>query len=141
MTLLKPDLQTGLDLCVDRWTEPFWEAAREHRLIIAKCGSCGRFRSPPTPYCPQCLSQEVQWVELAGGATLYTFTVVRHPPAPALATKVPYVIGIVVLDETEGTKFMTNVVNCQPDDVHIGMRLHVVWDDDESGLSIPRFGP
>jgi uncharacterized OB-fold protein len=141
VSVLEPNLATGIDLCVDRWTEPFWNAAREHRLVVARCTSCGRFRSPPTPYCANCLSQEIDWIEVPGDATVYTFTVVRHPPAPSLAGKVPYVIAIVILGGTDGIKFMTNVVNCTPADVHIGMTLNVVWDDTEQGISVPRFGP
>jgi uncharacterized OB-fold protein len=140
VNVLSPHLDLGLELNTDPWTEPFWQAAREHRLVVARCEKCGRFRSPPTPYCANCLSQEIEWVELSGEATLYTYTIVRHPTAPVLATQVPYVIGIVVLAGTDGTKFMTNVVNCTPDDVHIGMTLHVVWDDQDD-KSVPRFGP
>ncbi len=72
---------------------------------------------------------------------MYTYTIVRHPAAPALALQVPYVVAIVVLDGTDGTKFMSNVVNCTPEDVHIGMGLHVVWHDTPQGFSVPRFGP
>jgi uncharacterized OB-fold protein len=72
---------------------------------------------------------------------LYTYTVVRHPAAPSLAASVPYVIGIVLLDGADRTKFMTNIVNCVPDDVHIGMPLTVVWDDVSEHLTVPRFGP
>ena len=125
----------------DRWTAAFWAAALEHRLVAAQCAKCTHFRSPPTPYCPRCRSQEVTWVELPGGAELYTFTIVRHPPAPSLAALVPYVIGMVRLDGAEGVKFMTNVVNCLPEEVHIGMRLHVVWDDVSNELTVPRFAP
>jgi uncharacterized protein len=129
-----------VELVPDRWTQPFWAAAREHRLVAARCSSCGAFRSPPTPFCPKCRSQEITWVELSGAAELYSFTIVRHPPAPELKDSVPYVIGIVKLAGADDVKFMTNVVNCTVDDVHIGMTLHVVWDDCGDD-TFPRFGP
>ncbi|MEN9506278.1 MAG: hypothetical protein RI958_2204 [Actinomycetota bacterium] len=139
--ILKPHLEFGLELYEDVWTAPFWAAARNHRLVMARCSSCARFRSPPTPFCPGCLSKAIEWVELTGDATLYAHTIVRHAVVPALAEQVPYVVAVVVLDGTDGTKFVSNVVNCSVDDVHNGMRLHVVWDDQADGNSIPRFGP
>lgn len=138
--ILSPSLGIDIDLVPDRWTQPFWDAAREKRLIAARCDDCGRFRSPPTPFCPSCRSQEIDWVELSGGAELYTYTVVRHAASLDLKDSVPYVIGIVKLDGADGTKFMTNIVNCEIDDVHIGMRLHVVWDE-QGEYTFPRFGP
>lgn len=138
-TLTNPSFDVGIG--PDRWTQAFWDAAREHRLVIARCGDCGRFRSPPTPYCPRCRSQNVAWTELPGTAEVYTFTVVRHPPSPAVAASVPYVIAIVRLDGADGTKLMTNIVNCSLDDLRVGMKVHVVWDDVSPELTVPRFEP
>jgi uncharacterized protein len=130
-----------LRLTPDRWTLPFWDAAADHRLVVARCTKCGEFRSPPTPYCPACLNQEIDWFESSGVAELYTFTVIRRAPSPELKDSVPFVVGVVKLTDADGTKLFTNVVNCQPEDVHIGMKLNVVWDDVEPGRAVPRFEP
>jgi uncharacterized protein len=130
-----------VDIGPDRWTAPWWQAAAEHRLVVARCNSCAELRSPPTPYCPRCLSQEIDWLELSGEATVYSFTVVRHAPSPDLREAVPYVIGLVVPSEAPGIKLMTNIVGCDPEDISIGMQLHVVWDDVADGLAVPRFAP
>jgi len=78
---------------------------------------------------------------MSGRATLYTFTIIRRAPSPEVAASVPYVVGIVKLDDAPDIKMMTNVVNCSLDDVHIGMSLSVTWDDIEPGLTVPRFEP
>jgi uncharacterized OB-fold protein len=125
----------------DRWTQPWWDAAAEHRLVACQCANCKTFRSPPSPYCPQCLSQEVNWVTLSGEAVLYTFTIIRHAPSPELAGSVPFVVGVVKLPDADDAKLVTNVVNCRPEDVRIGMELQVVWDDLDEGVTVPRFEP
>jgi uncharacterized protein len=128
-------------LTPDRWTQPWWDAAADHRLVAARCTNCGAFRSPPTPYCPHCLNQDIDWVELSGDAVLYTFTIIRHAPSPELSESVPFTVGVVKLPDADDIKLVTNVVNCRPEDVRIGMELRVVWDDVEPGKSVPRFEP
>jgi uncharacterized OB-fold protein len=52
----------------------------------------------------------------------------------------PYAIAIVELDEQEGLRLTTNVVNCAAEDVRIGMRVQVVFDQYED-VWIPLFQP
>jgi uncharacterized protein len=125
----------------DTWTAPYWKAARDHRLVAAKCASCGRFRMPPTPFCPNCLSQDTDWPNLSGNATVYSYTIVRHAVVPDLRDSVPYVLGIVDLDDAPGVRMMTNIVDCDPETVRVGQPVQVVWDDVTDDLTIPRFGP
>jgi len=129
------------NISVDSWTEPFWVAAREHKLVCARCASCGTFRMPPTPFCPNCNSQDTEWPELSGRATVYSFTIVRHPVTPELAANVPYVIGLVDLDDAPGARMFTNIVDCDPDTVYVGQPVQVVWDDVADGVTMPRFTP
>ena len=103
----------------DQWTEPYWKAAQEHRLVAPRCVSCLTFRLPPGPVCPTCRSQDVNWIELSGKGVIYTFTVVRHAPVPSLTDSVPYVIAVVSLPDAGGQRLITNIVNCDPDsDLH-----------------------
>jgi len=123
----------------DAVTEPFWKAATEHRLVCQRCTSCGTHRLPPAPICRVCQSLEAEWIDLSGKATVYAFTVVRHPPVPQMAEAVPYVIAEVELAEAENLLLTTNIVNTDPDKVHVGMPVEVVWDETAPGVVIPRF--
>ncbi|MCD6638485.1 MAG: MaoC family dehydratase N-terminal domain-containing protein [Nocardioides sp.] len=114
----------------------FWfDAAREHRLVIQRCASCGRLRHPPGPQCPACQSFEWDTVDAAGGATLYSFTVAHHPRHPAF--DYPLVIAVVELDE--GTRLIANLAGIEPEDVTIGMRLELDWLDADPDLTLPIF--
>lgn len=114
----------------------FWfDAAREHRLVIQRCASCGQLRHPPGPQCPACQSFEWDTVDAAGGATLYSFTVAHHPRHPAF--DYPLVIAVVELDE--GTRLIANLAGIAPEDVTIGMRLELDWLDADPDLTLPIF--
>jgi uncharacterized OB-fold protein len=132
---------TIVELCPDAWTEPFWTAAASHQLVCARCVPCRRFRSPPSPFCPNCQSQQIEWIELSGRGRIYSYTVVRRALTAALERSVPYVIAVVELPDAEGVRLLSNVVDMEIEDVHIGMGVAVVWDDVTSGVAVPRFGP
>jgi uncharacterized OB-fold protein len=131
----------------DEWAAPFWHAATEHRLVGPRCTTCGSFRLPPARHCWSCRAQAVEWIELPGTGTVFTFTVIRHPLRPDLAEYVPYVPALVELDEAPGYRLITNVVECDPADIRAGMRVQVVWDTytppDGGGapVTVPRFMP
>lgn len=117
-------------------TLPWWEAAREHRLVAQKCASCGALRHPPGPICPDCTTTESTWVELSGRGTVYTYTVVHQQFVPA---DLPYVV--VAVELPEGVRMVSNLVGVDAADVHIGMRVELVWEDMGPELALPRFVP
>ncbi len=122
-------------------TAGFWEAARHHRLVVQRCTACGEFRHPPGPICPRCASFDLAWEEVSGRGTVFTFTVGRQPFLPVLRDALPYVIAVVELDGTGGTRMISNVVDAPVDDVHVGMAVEVAWEDMGPELTIPRFRP
>ena len=144
-----PELRRGVvpatmtDPFADDLTKPFWDAALDERLVVPRCTNCGTFRLPPGPFCFVCRHQAVEWIELLGTGTIYTFTVVRHPLAPHFAEVVPYVTAVVELDGATGagSRMIVNVVDCDPDRVAIGDPVRIVWDRVSDTLSLPRFAP
>lgn len=128
-------------LTPDSWTEPFWVAAAEHRLVVPCCTVCRTFRMPPSPFCPVCRSQTIEWVEQDGGAAVYSYTVVRHPLVPLVADAVPYIVAVVELPAAGRVRLVANLVEIDPEEVAIGMAVELVWDDVAAGVAIPRFRP
>lgn len=121
-------------------TAPFWDAAARHELIHPHCQECERAFFPPHLACPHCRATRWSWVTSAGRGTLYSFTVVHRAPQPGF--EVPYVIGVVDLDE--GFDLMTNIVGVAPEAVRIGARVTVDWLDVSSadggaGMVLPVF--
>ena len=120
-------------------TKPFWDGLKEHKLRIQKCSQCGQFRFPPRIICPYCMSLESEWVEVEGRATVYAFTVVHRAYTPAYESELPYVVAIVELEE--GVRLVTNIVGCKPQQVAIGMRVELSFEDVTPEFTLHRFRP
>ncbi len=127
----------------DSLTQPFWDAAKEDRLVCQHCTNCGTFRMPPSPFCFNCQSRDHDYPELPGTGTVYSFTVVRHPLHPDLAECCPYVSGVVELDGTQGAgaRMLVNIIDCDPDAVRIGDKVEIVFEHVTEEMSTPRFRP
>lgn len=123
----------------DKWTQPFWDAAVQHRLVGASCAKCGAFRMPPTPFCPHCHSQLLNWVDLPGTGIVYSYSIVASAIMPGMDDCLPYVTAVIALDEAGDTRLISNVVDIPVDQVRVGLKVRVIWDDDWGGMTIPRF--
>ena len=120
-------------------TEPFWQAAKEHRLVACKCADCGHFRMPPSPYCPECQSNKVEWPELPGTGTVFSYVVCTKNPANG--EDYIYVPVVVALDGTDGSHLVSNLANVDADAVKIGMKVKVAWNPIQDGWVLPIFEP
>lgn len=127
-----------IHIAVDACTAPFWEAAKARRLSVPRCGDCGKFRMPPTPFCPQCQSRAVDWVELAGEATVYSYAVVRGLPQFA---DLLLVAAILDLPDAPGARIVSNVIDVVPEEVSIGMQVEVDFLPIADGWLLPVFCP
>jgi uncharacterized OB-fold protein len=123
----------------DAATGPYWEAAREQRLVIPRCDDCSHYHFYPRTLCPQCSSPKLTWTQVSGAGVVYSFTVIHRAPSPAFATAVPYVVAAVKL--TEGPHLMTNIVDIAPDAVRIGMPVKVVFQKFSGEITLPMFEP
>ena len=126
-------------IVADRWTEPFWAAVAQDRLTCAQCGNCGRFRMPPSPFCPHCRSQELDWPALPGTGTIYSFTVVERAVLPGSEDSIPYVAAVIAIDGAEPARLISNIVDSDVDAIRIGAAVRVVFDHLPDGQSVPRF--
>lgn len=117
-------------------TEPFWQAAKERRLVAPQCGECGTFRLPPTPYCPACQSSAVEWTELSGRAEIYSFAVVHGFPGYPDLTLVPVVVD---LPDAPGARLVSNLIDVDPATVTIGQQLVVDYHPITEGWMLPVF--
>ncbi|MFB8125223.1 Zn-ribbon domain-containing OB-fold protein [Streptomyces bacillaris] len=125
----------------DDFTRPYWDAAAEGRLLIRRCGGCGRAHHYPREFCPYCWSEDVAWEPASGRATLYTWSVVHRNDLPPFGERVPYVAAVV--DLAEGPRMMTEIVECAHTGLRVGMVLTAVFRVPEGGVgeAVPVFRP
>ncbi|ANG64409.1 DNA-binding protein [Marinobacterium aestuarii] len=101
----------------------FWQGGERGELLIHYCSGCARFFHPPGPICPDCASLEVDARAVSGKGTVLSYTLNYQPWIPEL--EVPYVVAIIELADQPSLRFISNVVNMDPMEVHIGMPVKV----------------
>jgi uncharacterized OB-fold protein len=105
---------------------PFWEATKDHRLLLQYDPVAGRYQFFPRPASIFSGRRNLEWRAAAGTGSVYTFTIVHRAPLPAFAARTPYVVASIELDE--GVRIMAQVVDCPAGDVRIGMRVQLAWE-------------
>jgi uncharacterized OB-fold protein len=123
----------------DEASKPFFDGAREHRLMLQKCTSCGSVMWPVKPRCTNCWSADITWVPADGHGTLYSFTLMHQLFHPGFADEMPY--NIAEVDLAEGVRIISNVVGCPNSELQIGMPLEVIFEDITDEISLPKFKP
>jgi uncharacterized protein len=118
---------------------PFWEALRDERIVVQRCGACGRRVHYPRSRCSHCLDEHLEFEPIDGAGTVYAFTVSRQPTAAPFADEVPQIIAIVEVGE--GVRFTTTLVDVDPDAVAIGMAVTPVFDHGDDHVTLLRFRP
>ena len=130
-----------IDLTPDVWTEPFWAATAEHRLVVPRCTRCGTFRFPPSAFCWRCQAQAVEWVERPGRGTIYSFTIVWHPVLPDLADSVPFAPAVVELPDTDHVRVVGALTDATTAVPRVGLDVELVWRDVRDGETVPTWRP
>ena len=116
---------------------PFWDGTRRHQLVLQRCEECERFRYPPGPVCPDCLSERAEWTPVSGRGRVTTFVVFHKAWFPSFAGDIPYNVIQVELDE--GPRLTANLVGVPNGEIRIGMDVEVVFDDVTPDTTLPRF--
>jgi uncharacterized OB-fold protein len=75
---------------------------------------------------------------VSGRATVATFTINVQPWIPGFDP--PYVVAMVEIEEQPSVRLTTNIVDCPPDDVVIGMSVVVRFEQYED-VWLPLFAP
>jgi uncharacterized OB-fold protein len=135
-----PDLARPLPL-IDDGTRFFWEGTKEGKLLIQRCASCQLYVHPPSELCPRCRSWDLQPTEVSGRGHVYTFTVARQAFHPYFADKLPYVIVAVTLEEQDGLRVISSLVDCEPEDATVGMPVRVRFTPVDGDVVLPFFQP
>ena len=124
---------------VEPHTEPFWEAVREHRLVLPRCTSCGALQFPPELACTHCGAPERIWESASGRATLYTWTVCHPPLLPYFSEHAPWAVAVVELEE--GVRMVARITGLDVDDYRIGIPLVADFEDVDDTHTLVVFRP
>jgi uncharacterized OB-fold protein len=116
----------------------FWQGGKDGHLLLLRCQDCRWWVHTPQPRCTNCLSEALEPEPVSGKGEIETFTINIKPWGKGM--KVPYTIAVVALPEQKGLRVATNIVGIEPEAVHIGMKVHVRFEQDED-VWLPMFTP
>lgn len=124
---------------VDGDSREYWEGCRQHKLLIQQCEDCQKYIFYPRNLCPHCHSDRIKWVESSGRGKVYSYTINRRPAFPSFAEETPYVVALIELEE--GVRMISNIINCDIDQVKIDMPVEVVFEKATEEITLPKFQP
>lgn len=116
----------------------FWTSGADGVLRVQGCQDCATLVHPPVPICPNCRSRSWEPTPVSGRATVVAYTVNAHPWLPDFEP--PYAIAVVALAESADVRLTTNVVGCEPSEVHIGQEVTVRFEQHDD-VWLPLFEP
>ena len=123
----------------DDESRPFYEGAKQHKLMLQRCSNCSAWRLPGRKRCSDCWSTESEWAEASGKGKLYTWGIMHQQYHPAFADEIPYNCAFVELDE--GPRLITNIVGCANEDLRVDMPVVAAYDDVSEETTLVRFRP
>jgi uncharacterized protein len=124
-------------------SRPFWDGLAQHRILVQYSASLQRYVFYPRILAPGTLADDLEWREIDGAGTLYTFTIARRPTGPPWADATPQLLAVVQWDA--GPRLSTELVDVNLKDanaVRIGMRVQpVFYDLPEAGITLLKYRP
>ncbi len=129
---------------IDWESRAYWEGAGRGELVLQRCRDCAVVQHRPRGFCVSCLSDAIEHFVASGNGAVYTYSVIHQNQMPQFRDALPYIVAYVELEE--GPQLLTNIVDCDPEEIRIGMPVRidfVATPDDSTGdvLGVPRFVP
>lgn len=112
--------------------EPYWEGLREGKLRVPRCIACSNAIWPPRSHCAICYSAALEWIELSGEGTVYSYSILnRGQVGFRLAT--PYALAYIAC--TDGPVILANIIDSDLSRIHIGMKVRLRRPDPEAAAA------
>lgn len=121
-------------------SQPYWDGLREHRILIQYSPSSDTWVFYPRVRTPFTLADDLEWRQISGAGTLYTYTITSKPTAPPWAESLPQQLAIV--QWPEGPRVSTELVETDGIEIRIGMPLAPVFVDiPDTDITLLRYRP
>jgi len=123
----------------DAVTKPFWDAVNEQRLVAQFCLGCNRYQHPPQPKCARCGRDDLEFRQLSGRGTIYSWQVMHDTRVRLMQEYQPMVIAVVESEESSDVWLLTNLPGSEPGEFDIGDPVQVEFEEVAPGKFIPQF--
>ena len=95
------------------------EGIKNGKFLIQKCSSCENFQFFPRSFCITCSSDSLDWIAASGNGVVYSTTTVRRK------AEIGGDFNVSLIDLDEGVRVMGNVVDVDPSEVFIGLKVRL----------------
>lgn len=119
-------------------TQEFWDGAKKGKLMLQYDPVKRKYQFWPRQNSVRTGKRNLKWQKVSGKGTVYSYTT-TYVPTAGFEDKVPYVVGLIELDE--GVRMISNVINIDPDDIEIGMKVKVTFEKLSDDISYFAFEP
>jgi uncharacterized OB-fold protein len=123
----------------DAETAGFWRGTAAHKFLLRHCNNCDRAHFYPRHACPYCWSENGEWRPASGRGRIYSYTVIHYSTIAPFREMLPYIVAWIDLEEN--VRVTSNIVECTPDLVHVGMPVEVVYERVTDEVTLPKFRP
>ncbi|HTO58493.1 MAG TPA: OB-fold domain-containing protein [Pseudomonadales bacterium] len=124
---LKPGL-AGPVASPDGLDAPFWNGLREEKLLLQRCGGCGKWQWGAEWICHRCLSFDMRYEETRADGVIYSYERIWHPVHPALKDQGPYLVVLVELPHADNVRLVGNLLGDARAPVAIGARVKGAYE-------------
>ena len=124
---------------IDELTQPFWEAAARHQLVIQRCQECAYFNHPPRPVCDACQSQQLTFVPVSGRGRIYSYAVMHQPNIAGFEQDIPYLNLLIELEEQPRLFLVSFLPISAKAQVQIGAAVEVNFEPVNAEITLPQF--
>lgn len=125
----------------DESSAPYWSAAAERVLAVARCARCGQFSMPPDVVCPHCHTTDpgFEFTPVSGRGVIRSWTVVRQAFLPGFDDDLPFVLVDVELVEQAELRLIGRLLDGADTDLRVGEAVTVAFEDLAPGVAVPAF--
>ena len=131
-----PYVNGGYSVVLDIWPleapelnriYPFYDNIKQGRWTTTKCKKCGYISYPPGVACPNCWSDELEWIDLPKTAKIVAVTEMAGPPT---GFESPLIMAWLGFDKSHPLKhLLVRLLNCKLADVKNGDEVKLVVFD------------
>ena len=118
-------------------SRPFWEGCKEDKFLLQSCNACNTINWFPRSHCVACGADRFTWKPASGRGVLETFSVVYRPMNAAWASEVPYILGMVRLEE--GIRMVTRIVSPRGEETPMDSPVRAKFVQIGGGMKLPFF--
>lgn len=121
----------------DAASQAFFDAAKEHKLMLRHCSACDRWLAPASDTCDSCFTDQIDWKQASGKGEVYTFGIMHQVLHPGFKDDVPY--NVIQVELAEGPRIMSNLVGTPNEQIKVGMKVEVIFEDLSPEVTVPKF--